>query len=112
MTSAFSGYRKPIRAPPFDSVSVQGELRDHEDRPADFGDRAIHFVFVVGKDAQTDNFVGHPRELVVAIGVREADEQQDAAIDAASHSIVDSHFGTRYALQQESHGENVRIVDA
>jgi hypothetical protein len=49
--------------------------------------------------AQTDDLVGHPGELIFAVGVCEADEQQESALDPASHAGLDSYFGTRYALE-------------
>ena len=58
---------------------------------------------VVRKDAKSDDLVGHPRELLVAVGVREADEQREAATDSAGHSLADAHFGATDPLEENSH---------
>ena len=76
--------------------------------PSDVGEREVHLVVRVGEQSEPDDLVGHPAERGLAVGVREADEQQEAAVDATGDAFADAHFGAGDSLQDDAHGAGVR----
>ena len=74
-------------------VAVQSELRDHEHRATDVGEREIHLAGVIGEDAEPGDLVGHPDELRLGIGLREPDQQTVADTDLSDDASVDADFG-------------------
>ena len=91
------------RPPALHRVAVERELRHDEQRAADVGEREVHLVLGVGEQAEPDDLVGHPGERGLAVVVREADEQQEAAVDATGDSFADAHFGAGDSLQDDAH---------
>src|SRR5215831_6942014 len=90
------------RAAPLHRIAVQRELRHDEHRAADVDDRAIHLVFVVGEQTQTDELLGHPLDVVERVRVCEADENREPAVDRAGDSSVYAHAGAGDALNENS----------
>ena len=91
------------RATALHRVAVERELRHDEHRAADVDDRAIHLVLVVGEDAQADELLGHPLDVVEGVRVREADEHGESSLDRAGDTIAHAHAGARHALNENSH---------
>ena len=85
-------------------VAVERELRDDEQRAVHVGEGEVHLVVGVGEEAEADDLVGHPDERGLAVGVREADEQEKAALDATGDPIADAHFGAGDSLEEDAHG--------
>ena len=68
--------------PSLGRVAVQRELRDDEGRAAYVAESKIHLVVAVRKYPQAHHLVRHPQQLSLAVGVGEADQEQESAVDA------------------------------
>src|SRR5690349_8374079 len=89
--------------PSFHGVAVERELRHDEQLAARVDDRAVHLVFIVGENAKADDLVGHPGELLLAVGMRQANQQNGAMTDLSNHSARDSDLSALRALNKYSH---------
>jgi hypothetical protein len=68
----------------------------------------------VGEEPEPDDLVGHPGDRVPGVGVREADEQQKAALDPTGDPVADAHFGAGDSLEEDAHtisiGDEAKIT--
>ena len=90
-------------SPPFGGVTIQRELRHHEDRAVDVGEREVHFALAVGENPQADDLVSHPHQLFVAIGVSETHQQHVSAVNSPRNALGDTDFGSHDPLKQHPH---------
>jgi len=95
------------RAASLAAIAVQSELRNHQQRPADFKKTPVHFARFIGKHPQIDGFVDEG--IGVGGGVRMRDAQQNeqppanTARDGLIHFHVGCDTGARNALNDGSH---------
>src|SRR5688572_31211252 len=90
------------RAPSLLRVSVQCELRHHQQRTANVGEREIHFAFIVAEEAESRDFLRHPLHLRFGVGRSESDEEEKAATDLSGRAAFDPHLSPRYPLKQNA----------
>src|SRR5207253_162453 len=81
------------------------ELRDHEQSPADVAEGEVHLVLRVAEEAKSEDLVGHPLELRLAVGLREADEEQEAAPDLSGEALADAYGRARHPLHEHAHAQ-------
>ena len=89
--------------PPLGRVAVERELAHDEHGAVHVGQPEVHLVVGVGEEAKPRNLVGHPRELLGRVRVREPDEQEESPADQARHPALDFHLGPRDPLEQYAH---------
>lgn len=83
MMSACSGLpgADEARPVPLAHVGEQRELRHGQDLTADVLDRPVHLALLVLEHAQTQNLMHQPCDLVIAILIGHADQQQEPRTD-------------------------------
>ena len=84
-------------------VAIQRELRHDEHRAADVRDDRFIFSSSSAKRRKPDDLFGHPDQLFLGVGMREADEQQIAAADPAGDPLANPHFAATTRWSENSH---------
>lgn len=69
------------RPVPLAHVGEQRELRHGQDLTADVLDRPVHLALLVLEHAQTQNLMRQPCDLVIAVLIGHADQQQEPRTD-------------------------------
>ena len=84
-------------------IAVKGELRNHEHRAANFGDRQIHLALRISKDAQSNRLFNQVFRVGARIGRANADEHEQSEFDLARGLTVNRNSGAAYALHHGPH---------
>jgi hypothetical protein len=92
----------------FSDISVQGELRDHEDAPAVLGQARVDGPARVWKKAQAQEFVHEFRPQGAMnhaglIAAPEADEHHQTRSDLACHAALNGDGCPPHPLQDRAH---------
>ena len=87
----------------------EGELANDDNLATGICDVAVHDALAVVEDAQGDNLAAEPVDVVLAVGVLDAQEHQHAGFYAAFRASVDADAGFLYALYDDSHIAKLRI---
>jgi hypothetical protein len=58
---------------------------------------------VVRKDAESENLLGHPTKLGVAVPLTEARKEKQSAIDLTGNEALDGYTGARDPLNDDPH---------
>lgn len=95
-------------AAPLARVTVQRELRYHEQGTSDLRQVAVHPSLVVGEQPQARHLLDHPVDLGRRVAVGEADEQEEPDADPTGDArrlpvSADPDFGPMHPLQQHTH---------
>ena len=69
-------------------VGVQRELRHRENRATDVDHATVHFAYLVIEDAQLHKLVDHAIFDRFGVGMRDANEHQEAVVDLTSDALV------------------------
>src|SRR6266487_897339 len=82
-----SGIRK-TRAASFAGVSIEGELGDDQNFSPNIENRTIHLAFIVAKDAQMHDLLGHRPDLGIAVAIPDAEQDEEALSYCADHASI------------------------
>ena len=89
-------------APPH--VAAEGELADHQGRPADLHHRAVHAALVVGEDPQAGQLVGQGGGVGRPVAGGRPHQHQQPAADLADRLAVDPDRSPGDSLHHCPHG--------
>jgi hypothetical protein len=96
------------------AIAVQGELRDHEQRPTGIDKASVHLTRFVGEHPQVDDFVEQVISIGGGVGMRNAKQYEQAfantAPDCPIHIQIGGNTGARNALKDGSHDGNVSSI--
>lgn len=82
----------------------EGELADEEDAAAgDFGDGEVHDAVGIVEDAEGDDFAAEPVDVVVGVGVFDAEEYHHAGAYLAFYLASDGDGGGEATLDYYAH---------
>src|SRR5262249_8864693 len=84
-------------------ITVESELRNHENFPANVGKPQIHLSLGIGEEPQPGKLLGHPLHLRGCVAVGKADQQTESRTDRAYHAAVDPHPSLRDPLEHHPH---------
>ncbi len=96
------------RSPSLLRVTVERELRDNQNGAAHVGQREVHLVLGVRKNAKPGDLLCHPIDLGLAVAGRESNEDDETAADAARETrrtgaFANSNLGAGDPLQEDAH---------
>jgi hypothetical protein len=84
-------------------VSVERELRDHQQRSANFCNGKIHFAASVFKNPQAVNFLGKIIRIGPRVSAAHAEQHQQPEADLAHDLAIDSNSRAAHALHYGAH---------
>jgi len=90
-------------SPPLAGIAVECELRYHKKRTLRFCQIPIHLPLVVGEHSKPEDLLGHPGQLRVGIGRREAGEHEKAGPDCPGNPAFDPNLRASNPLEDDSH---------
>jgi hypothetical protein len=91
------------RTPPFSTIGVKGELRNHEDGPADILNREIHLAGSILKYSQGRNFLGNITGIGFLVIYANAEQHKQSLTDFCNGVTRNSNPGTLYPLNHRPH---------
>jgi hypothetical protein len=69
------------RTPPFCDISIEGELRDHQDVAVYLAESQVHFPVSVTEEPKACHFLGHPIYLRRGVPIGETNQQAVTPVD-------------------------------
>ena len=89
----------------FFGLGVEGELGDDEEGSTDVLDGLVHFAFFVIKNAELDEFLDGPLEVLLGVVVGDAEQDEEAMADGPYDLVVDGDLGLGDSLDDDTHSE-------
>src|SRR5690606_29824118 len=99
------------RAPAAARIAVQRELAHDQQAAPDLLESEVHLSLGIREEPEADDLVRHPVDLLLAVALGEADEEEEATADLARGPTVDRPPGTGDHRLYPPHPLNCSVPD-
>ena len=86
------------------AICTEGELTDEKDLSVAIGDRAVHFVSIIGKNTEFGDFIDEDVFVAFCVILGNTQENQVAILDGRDAFSFDGNASAFDALYDSFHG--------